>query len=130
MADATLARAGLNRLSMYELGCPLPIEKMLPAVAQGVIGLESKKGNTQVLDFIQPLNHDLTRIQMLVERSFLAVLDGSCRTPIGGHALIRGSEILFHGEILKSDGSLVHKNVWSGSISEPEAIGIEAGTAP
>ena len=130
VADATfLACAGLNRLSMYELGCPLPIEKMLPAVAQGVIGLESKKGNTQVLDFIQPLNHDLTRIQMLVERSFLAVLDGSCRTPIGGHALIRGSEILFHGEILKSDGSLVHKNVWSGSISEPEAIGIEAGTA-
>ena len=122
-----LACAGLNRLKMFDLIRPLSIEKMLPAVAQGVIGIESKTGNRQVFELIKPLNHDLTKIQMLAERSFLAVLDGSCRTPIGGHALVQGNEILFHGEILKPDGSLVHKNIWSGSISEPEAIGIEAG---
>ena len=128
VADATfLACAGLNRLEMYDLICPLSIEKMLPAVAQGVIGIESKVGNRQVLDLIEPLNHKITNIQMLAERSFLTVLDGSCRTPIGGHALVRGNEILFHGEILKPDGSLVHKDIWYGSISEPDAVGKEAG---
>ena len=64
---------------------------------------------------------------MTVERSFLSVLDGSCRTPIGGHAIIKEEEIFFHGEILKPDGSIVHKDVWSGSISDSKMIGETAG---
>ena len=64
---------------------------------------------------------------MTVERSFLAVLDGSCRTPIGGHAIVKEEEIFFHGEILKPDGSIVHKDVWSGPISDSKMIGETAG---
>ena len=128
VADATfLACAGLNRLSMQDLIKPVPIEQMLPAVAQGVIGIENKIGNKTIFDLIEPLNHKKTAIQMTVERSFLAVLDGSCRTPIGGHAIIREEEIFFHGEILKPDGSIVHKDVWSGPISDSKMIGEAAG---
>ena len=128
VADATfLACAGLNRLLMQDLIKPVPIKQMLPAVAQGVIGIENKIGNKTIVDFIEPLNHKKTAIQMTVERSFLAVLDGSCRTPIGGHAIIKEEEIFFHGEILKSDGSIVHKDVWSGPISDSKVIGETAG---
>ena len=127
VADATfLACAGLNRLSMKELVRPISIEKMLPAVAQGVIGIENKVGNDLILDLIKPLNHNLTTIQMDAERTFLSVLDGSCRTPIGGHAIIKGDNIYFYGEILKCDGSVVHKDVWSGPLSDSKIIGEEA----
>ncbi len=127
VADATfLACAGLNRLSMKELVRPIPIEKMLPAVAQGVIGIENKVGNDLILDLIKPLNHSLTTIQMDAERTFLSVLDGSCRTPIGGHAIIKGDNIYFYGEILKCDGSVVHKDVWSGPLTDSKIIGEEA----
>ena len=128
VADATfLACAGLNRLLMQDLIKPVPIKQMLPAVAQGVIGIENKIGNKTIYDLIEPLNHKKTAIQMTVERSFLAVLDGSCRTPIGGHAIIKEEEIFFHGEILKPDGSTVHKDVWSGPISDSKVIGETAG---
>ena len=128
IADATfLACAGLNRLSMQKLIRPIPITEMLPAVAQGVIGIENRAGNSAVVDLIKPLNHKKTSIQMMVERSFLAILDGSCRTPIGGHAIIKDDKIEFYGEILKPDGSLVHKDVWSGSISDSISIGKTAG---
>ena len=128
VADATfLACAGLNRLLMQDLIKPVPIKQMLPAVAQGVIGIENKIGNKIIFDLIEPLNHKKTAIQMTVERSFLAVLDGSCRTPIGGHAIIKEEEIFFHGEILKPDGSIVHKDVWSGPISDSKVIGETAG---
>ena len=128
VADATfLACAGLNRLLMQDLIKPVPIKQMLPAVAQGVIGIENTIGNKTIFDLIEPLNHKKTAIQMKVERSFLAVLDGSCRTPIGGHAIIKEEEIFFHGEILKPDGSIVHKDVWSGPISDSKMIGETAG---
>ena len=128
VADATfLACAGLNRLLMQDLIKPIPIKQMLPAVAQGVIGIENRIGNKTISDLIEPLNDKKTAIQMTVERSFLAVLDGSCRTPIGGHAIIKEEEIFFHGEILKPDGSIVHKDVWSGSISDSKMIGESAG---
>ena len=128
VADATfLACAGLNRLLMQDLIKPIPIKQMLPAVAQGVIGIENRIGNKTISDLIGPLNDKKTAIQMTVERSFLAVLDGSCRTPIGGHAIIKEEEIFFHGEILKPDGSIVHKDVWSGSISDSKMIGESAG---
>ena len=128
VADATfLACAGLNRLLMQDLIKPVPIKQMLPAVAQGVIGIENKIGNKIIFDLIEPLNHKKTAIQMTVERSFLAVLDGSCRTPIGGHAIVKEEEIFFHGEILKPDGSIVHKDVWSGPISDSKMIGETAG---
>ena len=128
VADATfLACAGLNRLLMQDLIKPVPIKQMLPAVAQGVIGIENKIGNKTIFDLIEPLNHKKTAIQMTVERSFLAVLDGSCRTPIGGHAIIKEKDIFFHGEILKPDGSIVHKDVWSGPISDSKVIGETAG---
>lgn len=128
VADATfLACSGLKRLEMHDLVRPVSIQKMLPAVAQGIIGIEYKIGNSIVLDLIEPLNHKMTEIQVIAERSFLSVLDGSCRTPIGGHAVIEKDTIVFHGEILKPNGSIVHKDIWSGPMSDSFEIGKQVG---
>ena len=128
VAQATfLACAGLKRLGLKDLIKPISVEQMLPAVAQGAIGLEQREEDEDVFEFLSPI-HDLkTAIQLEAERAFLAELDGSCRTPIGGYAKISGQEMTFYGEILRPDGSKVHKNVWNGSSSNAFEIGKEAG---
>ena len=128
VADATfLACAGLSRLGMKELINPIPIESMLPAVAQGAIGIEQRTDNELISDLLKPINDQNTETQLTAERSFLKVLDGSCRTPIGGYAEIIGSKMKFFGEILKPDGSQIHKDIWHGEMSDAEQIGRDAG---
>ena len=128
VAEATfLACAGFARLGLTNLIKPISIEEMLPAVAQGAIGIEQKADNEEIRKLLEPINDRVTELQLLVERSFLAELDGSCRTPIGGLAKIKGKNITFHGEILKSDGSLILKDVWSGNLTEAASLGITAG---
>ena len=128
VAEATfLACAGLVRLGLTNLINPIPIEEMLPAVAQGAIGIEQKADNEEIKKLLEPIHDRVTELQLLVERSFLAELDGSCRTPIGGFANIKGENITFHGEILKPDGSLIFKDVWSGNLTEAASLGKNAG---
>ena len=128
IAEATfLACAGLSRLGLKELINPISIDQMLPAVAQGAIGIEQRSDNEQIRDFLTPINDKITELQLLVERSFLAELDGSCRTPIGGNASIMENKITFRGEILKTDGSIIHSSVWCGDVSEAADLGIKAG---
>ena len=129
VADATfLACAGLSRLGMQDLINPIPIHYMLPAVAQGAIGIEQREDNELISSLLKPINDRKTELQLVAERSFLAVLDGSCRTPIGGYAEITGSKIKFYGEILKPDGSEIHKDVWFGESSKAFNIGENAGS--
>ena len=128
VAEATfLASAGLARLGLTNLINPIAIEEMLPAVAQGAIGIEQKSDNEEIRKLLKPIHDKKTELQLLVERSFLAELDGSCRTPIGGLALINDKTITFHGEILKPDGSQIFKDIWSGELSEASFIGKNAG---
>ena len=128
IADATfLACAGLTRLNLRDLINPIETNEMLPAVAQGAIGIEQKSNNEQIRDFLKPIHHRKTEIQLLVERSFLSELDGSCRTPIAGFADVVEDKIIFYGEILKTDGSLNFKDKWSGDVSEAVTIGRNAG---
>jgi len=128
VAEATfLACAGLARLGLNNLINPIPIDEMLPAVAQGAIGIEQKSDNESIRNFLEPIHHKKTELQLLVERSFLAELDGSCRTPIGGLAIIKDKEIIFHGEILKPDGSQIFQDVWSGHLKEASSLGKNAG---
>ena len=128
VAEATfLACAGLARLGLNNLINPIPIEEMLPAVAQGAIGIEQKADNEDIKNFLKPIHDRVTELQLLVERSFLAELDGSCRTPIGGLANINDKNITFYGEILKPDGSLIFKDVWSGDLTEVAYLGKNAG---
>ena len=106
VADATfLAVAGLKRLGLEDrITAPVPIDEMLPAVAQGAIGLEIREGDEATAAWIAPLNDAATALAISAERAFLARLEGSCRTPIAGYASLEGGKLKFRGQVLSPDG--------------------------
>ena len=127
--DATfLAIAGLKRLRLAEKATViLQPEEMLPAVCQGTIGVECREDVAATSDLLSKINHTETQSRTQAERAFLAVLDGSCRTPIGGLATIDGSTLSFRGLIVRPDGSEVHVTQQDGNIRDAVKIGIAAG---
>jgi len=106
-ADATfLACAGLNRLGMSQhITAVMSFEAMLPAVAQGAIGIEIRSDDARTAEIVAPLNDQATALCVTAERAFLSKLEGSCRTPIAGHAELRNGAVHITGEILAPDGS-------------------------
>ncbi|MCF6304252.1 MAG: hydroxymethylbilane synthase [Rhodobacteraceae bacterium] len=128
VAEATfLACAGLHRLGNFDIANPIETDVMLPAVAQGAIAIEQRRGDGAISEMLAPVHHTETLLRTSVERAFLAELDGSCRTPIGGLAVINGSEVVFRGEIIRPDGSQLFKGEWRGAISDAVKIGAAAG---
>lgn len=107
VAQATfLAMAGLNRLGRPEVAqSALAPEEMLPAVAQGAIGIERRADDTRTAHMLEAIHHTATAQRLAAERAFLAALDGSCETPIAGLAELDGSTLRLRGEILRPDGS-------------------------
>jgi hydroxymethylbilane synthase len=107
VAEATfLAMAGLNRLSADEVKrTALQPEEMLPAVAQGAIGIERRIGDTRTAEMLAAIHDATTGTRLAAERAYLAALDGSCETPIAGLAELDGGSIRLRGEILRPDGS-------------------------
>jgi hydroxymethylbilane synthase len=128
-ADATLlALAGLNRLGLASAATAiLTVEEFLPAVGQGAIGIEARVHDARVRDLLAGINHADTMTALAAERAFLAELDGSCRTPIAGHAKVADGILRFHGMILKPDGSEAHETRREGAAREAEALGADAG---
>ena len=127
VAEATfLAMAGLNRLAMTDVPqTPIPTATMLPAVAQGAIGIERRATDSRIAEMLEAI-HDLPTGQRLAaERSFLATLDGSCETPIAGLATLDGPALLLRGEVLRPDGS----DAISDTVDCPIEDGAEAGAA-
>jgi len=129
VADATLlAKAGLDRLGLTEtIRSVLSPEEMLPAVAQGAIGLVARDRDAHTNALLAPLNDVATATAVTCERSFLAELDGSCRTPIAGLAEIVCSRIHFRGLILSPGGAEWHDVEMTGQAEEAEALGRNAG---
>lgn len=125
VADATfLAMAGLNRMDMSDVPkTAIAPEDMLPAIAQGTIGIERRSNDVRARDMLAEIHHDVTGYRLAAERSFLAALDGSCETPIGGLSIIEGEEIWLRGEILKPDGTQVFVGERRGPIGDGAAIG-------
>ena len=107
VAQATfLAQAGLNRLGATDVpGRPIPADRMLPAVAQGAIGIERRADDTRTAALLEPIHDIETGQRLAAERAFLARLDGSCETPIAGLAEFEGTSLRLRGEILRPDGS-------------------------
>ena len=129
-ADATLlALAGLKRLGIAEgAGTVLETDEMLPAVAQGAIGIECRAEDTRVRELIAPLNHAPTLARVTAERAALAALDGSCRTPIAALAEFEGAGVLaLKVLIAKPDGSALFDTRRRGPAAEAEAMGKDAG---
>jgi hydroxymethylbilane synthase len=106
VADATfLAVAGLNRLGMADrITHAIPTEVMLPAVAQGAVGIEIRDDDAVTRKLLEPLDHALTTEAVIAERVFLRRLEGSCRTPIAGHVAFASDRVTFRGQILTPDG--------------------------
>ena len=127
--DATLlACAGLRRLGLEgEITSLLEVEEFLPAVGQGAICIESRSDDQATLDKLSAIHHPDTKTRLDAERSFLAVLDGSCRTPIGGLATLTGDQMRFRGIVLKPDGSEAHDIERIGPAADAARIGREAG---
>jgi hydroxymethylbilane synthase len=107
VADATfLAMAGLNRLGRPEVAqSALDPEDMLPAVAQGAIGIERRLDDSATAAMLEAIHDTPTAQRLAAERAFLAALDGSCETPIAGLADLDGTNLRLRGEILRPDGS-------------------------
>ncbi len=119
-----LACAGLNRLGLADrIARAVPVDEMLPAVAQAAIGIEIRAGDTRTKSLIAPLDHADTGVCVAAERAFLKRLEGSCRTPIGGLATLDGDRIRFRGEILTPDGRAHHACEHSGARADAEVIG-------
>lgn len=129
LADATLlAMAGLNRLGLDNVATEILDPKdFLPAPAQGAIGIESRKGDKRIDDLLNAINDEHAFDTVTCERAFLSVLDGSCRTPIAGHAVIDGEKIHFKGLILTPDGKISHDIEISGKRSDAFDLGRKAG---
>ena len=130
-ADATLlALAGLNRLGLRDRATRvLEVDEFLPAVGQGAIAIESRRDDDRINSFVKAIGDSETEVALSAERSFLALLDGSCRTPIAGYATVSGGELRFRGMILTPDGSRAHEISGHGAVSDAAAIGREAGEA-
>ena len=127
VADATfLAMAGLNRLGMSEVArSTIEPEDMLPAVAQGCIGIERRTNDARAEALLAPIHHAPSGLRLACERAFLLTLDGSCETPIAGLSLLEGDEIWLRGEILRPDGSEAIADAIRGPATDGAELGAE-----
>lgn len=121
VADCTfLAMAGLNRLGMVDVpATAVSVEDMLPAVAQGAIGIERRGDDNNTAELLAAIHDTETGRRLAAERAFLAALDGSCETPIAGLAELDGTSLRLRGEVLRPDGS--------EAISDDQTCAIEDG---
>ena len=128
-ADATLlAVAGLERLGLLsQITSILSTEEMLPAAAQGAIGVTCRADDAKTRALLATLNDAAAATTVACERSFLACLDGSCKTPIAGLAEIKGGTLLLRGLILTPDGSEWHEVEMTGPTIDALKIGSDAG---
>ncbi|WP_424362406.1 hydroxymethylbilane synthase [Methylocystis parvus] len=127
--DATLlALAGLKRLGLADRATALlPLEDFPPAVGQGAIGITARAADPETQAALAPILDEATALALAAERAFLSALDGSCRTPIAGHATVAGGDIAFYGEVLKADGSEVWSTRRKGRAIDAAMIGADAG---
>jgi hydroxymethylbilane synthase len=128
-ADATLlAIAGLTRLGLTDhITSILSTDEMLPAVAQGAIGISCRSDDAKTRDLLQAVNNDKTATTVACERAFLAQLDGSCRTPIAGLAEIAEGALRFRGLVLTPQGTEWHEIERRGLPEDAISLGAESG---
>ena len=122
-----LALAGLKRLGKTGVGTPIPEAEMLPAVGQGAVCIEARENDAQTRGWLAAIDHEPTAVCVCAEHAMLVVLDGSCRTPIAGHAILTGGELYLRGLIARPDGSEVIATERRGSIADAAALGRDAG---
>jgi hydroxymethylbilane synthase len=129
-AATLLALAGLKRLGRVAAATAiLSTEQFLPAVAQGAIGIEIRENDPRITALVAPINHPPTLIAVTAERAMLAVLDGSCRTPIAGYAEISGTQLRLRGLVALPDGTESHhaEDTGNATLEGAAALGRAVG---
>jgi len=138
MDAIVLACAGLIRLGLASrITARLDPTMFVPAVAQGVIGIECRGADSRTLGLVTVLESKDTRIVVDAERAFAHRLGGSCQSPIAAHARLEGGSLLLDGLVAEPDGSRLVRDSASGSIDDPAALGrllaeriLDAGAGP
>jgi hydroxymethylbilane synthase len=124
-----LAFAGLKRLGLEaEAGVVLDAEDMVPAAGQGIVGITVREDDTALRELLAAIEDPTARAVATAERALLAALDGSCRTPIGGHArIMMDGQLYLTGLIARADGSFLLRRRVSGAVADAARIGRELG---
>jgi hydroxymethylbilane synthase len=127
--DATLlALAGLRRLGIEDAAIvALSTEEMLPAVGQGAVGVECRADDAVVVPLLAAIDHPSSSACVRAERALLAALDGSCHTPIAGHAEIAAGRLHLRALIARPDGSECLRAERAGLPGDAERLGEDAG---
>jgi hydroxymethylbilane synthase len=119
-----LAAAGLRRLGLNErMTALLSPEQFLPAVGQGVLGLELRKKDRNLKEFLKFLDHEETERTARAERAFLARLGGGCQVPLAGYAMLKGNRLHLEGMVAEPDGTMAMRKRLSGAKERPEELG-------
>lgn len=122
-----LAVAGLNRLGCRDIGAvPIDPQEMLPAVCQGIIGVERRSDDIHVGSLLRPLHDVDTEQRAAAERALLRALDGSCRTPIAAFAELNHGQLCLRAAIVRPDGSELLETKRVGLPAEAAALGLDA----
>jgi hydroxymethylbilane synthase len=126
-----LALAGLRRLGIdVPSAVTLDPGVMLPAAAQGIVGITVRADDTELLELLLTIEDQESRVVASAERAMLANLDGSCRTPIGANArLMPDGSLILNGMVARADGSFLLKRTLIGAVSDAERIGSELGAS-
>lgn len=130
-ADATiLAVAGLNRIALEQhITAIMDTNIVLPAVAQGALGIQRRKNDMRIASLLAPLNHKETSLQVLAERAVLVELEGSCRTPLAAFAEIHDETLRLRALLASRDGSTLFREERTGLVSDAEAMGKDVAVA-
>jgi hydroxymethylbilane synthase len=135
-AATLLALAGLKRLGLADQATSiLPLDLFPPACGQGAIAITARTDDIRMHADLAAICDAETGHALAAERAFLHVLDGSCRTPIAGHAVVAGERLSFYGLVLRKDGSQAFDARVDGPVKEAAAVGEAAarkilGAAP
>ncbi len=127
--DATiLAIAGLKRINKEEyINSAISIDEILPAVAQGAIGVQARDNDEFIINLVKKINDEISDICVKAERAFLKIMDGSCKTPMAAYCQNQNGKLHLKALICSSDGKEIYETYKTGSLDEAEKIGIEAG---
>ena len=121
-----LAAAGLERLGLAsKVSQYFSMDEMVPAACQGILGVEARRDDKDVVRVLGKIDDRNTRIAGEAERAFLKELGGDCSFPVGAHAVISGTRLTLVGLVAEPDGSSMTKGSLSGSRSQPDRLGAE-----
>jgi hydroxymethylbilane synthase len=121
-----LAASGLQRLGFNErIRAPIPPEECLPAIGQGVLGIEIRRDDDELRELIAPLAHAETTLRVTAERALNQTLNGGCQVPIAGYAVLEQDQLYLRGLVGEPDGSEILRAEVRGSSAEAHALGVE-----